>query len=264
MIMLAGHRKPGDTSAMDFEDTPRGLYLSLLKSCLLDSIYEGESYQGPFDPGIRNEGKDWPTRAHTMIGRLRLDNLQWCVETVLAEGVPGDLIETGVWRGGATIFMRAVLKAHGVKDRKIWVADSFEGLPDAGLFQIDDIFKALTVQARQQLVISLAEVRTNFERYGLLDEQVRFLPGWFQETLSAAPLDRLAILRLDGDLYESTIQALESLYAKVSLGGFVIVDDYNGLPPCRQAVDDFRGRLGLTEPIRNIDWTGVFWRKEVG
>src|SRR5437762_1174972 len=70
----------------------------------------------PFDPAARLEGRDWPPTAHTMIGLKRLDNLQFCIEDVLARGVPGDLMETGVWRGGASIFMRGVLKAHGVGD----------------------------------------------------------------------------------------------------------------------------------------------------
>lgn len=77
----------------------------------------------------RAAGKDWPKCADTMIGLQRLENIQFCVETVLHDGIPGDCIETGVWRGGATIFMRGVLKAYGIHDRRVWVADSFEGLP---------------------------------------------------------------------------------------------------------------------------------------
>src|SRR5467141_1354915 len=78
---------------------------------------------------IRLTGRDWPANGLTMVGKARLDNLQRCIETVVSEGIPGDLIETGVWRGGAAIFMRAVLHVHGVTDRVVWVADSFEGLP---------------------------------------------------------------------------------------------------------------------------------------
>jgi len=113
------------------------LYLDLMKRCLTDSIY-GDDKAGPdpqdpsFDGLIRFKGApagQWPSHAHTMIGLERLDNIRECLEGVLAEGVAGDLIETGVWRGGATIFMRAVLKAHGVADRTVWVADSFSGLP---------------------------------------------------------------------------------------------------------------------------------------
>src|SRR3954466_9629840 len=79
-----------------------------------------------FDPETRAEGKDWPADADTMIGLRRLDNLQFVIQQVLADGVPGDLIETGVWRGGACIFMCAALKAYGNDSRRVWVADSFE------------------------------------------------------------------------------------------------------------------------------------------
>jgi len=82
----------------------------------------------PLDVETRELGTDWPLLAQTMIGLRRLDNVQWCVETALAEGVPGDLIETGVWRGGATILMRGILEARGDTRRRVWVADSFAGL----------------------------------------------------------------------------------------------------------------------------------------
>jgi hypothetical protein len=111
------------------------------------------------------------------------------------------------------------------------------------------------------LGVSLEEVRTNFERYGLLDKRVRFLPGWFKDTLPSAPLERIAVLRLDGDMYESTIEALVSLYGKVAEGGFIIVDDYGALPNCRAAVEDFRASRGIVGAIAQIDWTGVYWRK---
>ena len=74
------------------------------------------------------------------------------------------------------------------------------------------------------------------------------------------PIEQLAILRLDGDLYESTMDALVPLYEKVSPGGFVIVDDYGAWEPCRKAVDDFRAQHGITDEIVEVDWTGVYWR----
>ena len=104
------------------------------------------------------------------------------------------------------------------------------------------------------------EVRANFERYGLLDDQVRFLSGWFKDTLHNAPIDRIAVLRLDGDLYESTIQALDALYSRLSPGGFCIIDDYN-LAGCRQAVADYRTKHGVSAEIVEIDGSGVLWRK---
>ena len=111
-----------------------------------------------------------------------------------------------------------------------------------------------------ELAVSLEQVRANFAEYGLLDEKVRFLEGWFEDTLPTAPIARLAILRLDGDLYKSTMDTLQHLYPKLSAGGYVIIDDYWAIAACREAVTDYRQQQGITEPIRRMDWTGVYWR----
>jgi O-methyltransferase len=209
----------------------------------------------------RDLGLDWPAEAETMIGMQRLTSLQHCVETVLAEDIPGDLIECGVWRGGACILMRAVLAAYGDETRCVWLADSFEGLPrpDPANYKADKGIR--TELAAGILGVPEAEVRANFQRYGLLDDQVRFLPGWFKDTLHDAPIDRIAVLRLDGDLYESTIQALDALYPRLSPGGFCIIDDYHAMKPCEQAVTDYRAKHGVSAKIVEIDGTGVLWRK---
>ena len=156
--------------------------------------------------------------------------------------------------------MRAVLAAYDVTDRNVWVADSFQGLPkpDVATYPAD---AGLDLWTADQLSVSADEVRANFAKYGLLDDQVRFLEGWFKDTLPSAPIDRIAVLRLDGDLYESTIQALEPLYPKVSEGGYVIVDDYNDIPACKAAVDDYRAAHGIESPLGEIDWTGIYWQK---
>ena len=195
-----------------------------------------------------------------MVGLRRLENVQRCMLEVLRTGVPGDFIETGVWRGGTTIFMRGILKAYGVTDRVVWVADSFEGLPppDGSKYPADSGDVHWTFE---ELAISIDDVKRNFEKYGLLDDQVRFVKGWFRDTLHVAPISRLAILRLDGDMYESTMDALTALYDNVSSGGFVIVDDYGCVPGCRAAVEDFRKARSITDPISEIDWTGVYWKK---
>jgi O-methyltransferase len=266
------------------------LYLDLLKKCLTGCL-SGEEYvpvvakratarrllfqplrralasrdlqvlrRVPVDQRARAEGRDWPASAESMIGLKRLDNLQHCVADVLRRQVPGDLIETGVWRGGATILMRAALAAYGDAERLVWVADSFQGLPrpdprrwpaEAG----DEHW------SREQLAVPLEEVRANFARYGLLDDRVRFLAGWFKDTLPAAPIERLAVLRLDGDMYGSTMEALQALYPRLSPGGYVIVDDYGAVPQCREAVTDFRAANGIVDPVEWVDWTGVYWRR---
>src|SRR4029079_10466490 len=123
-------------------------------------------------------GGIWPSRAHTMVGIPRLDHLRYCLETVLAEDVPGDFIETGAWRGGASIFARGILKAYGVTDRTVWVADSFEGLPPADRVKYPKE-AMMNLHLERDLAVSLEQVQANFARYELLDDQVKFLKGWF-------------------------------------------------------------------------------------
>ncbi len=209
---------------------------------------------------LREDGRDWPLDAETMVGLRRLDNVQACVEQALADGVEGDLLEAGVWRGGSAIFMRAVLAAHGDTDRRVWVADSFQGLPKPSAEHGADTGDLHWTQP--YLAVSEDSVRRNFERYGLLDDRVHFLKGWFSDTLAGAPIERLAVLRADGDMYGSTMDILSALYPKVAVGGFVIIDDYGAVPGCKTAVDEYRATNGIDEPIVEIDWTGVYWRRE--
>ena len=244
-----------------------GRYLDLLELTLTGAILDdigyapGESPQlaANYNAAKRLIGADWPSHAHTMIGLKRLRNLRSLISQVLEDRIPGDFIETGVWRGGACIYMRALLMAYGVTDRRVWVADSFAGLPppnperypaDAG-----SILHKIGL-----IAVSLQEVKKNFAKYDMLDEQVVFLNGWFKDTLPHAPIEKLAILRLDGDMYELTTQALDSLYPKLSPGGFIIIDDYI-LIPCRKAVDDFRARNGIADIVQDIDGIASFWRK---
>ena len=216
-----------------------------------------------FDHEKRSVGQDWPAPllAHTMIGLKRLDNLQMCIEKIIADRVPGDLIETGVWKGGSTIFMRGVLMAHGENSRRVWVADSFQGLPPpkSDVYPDDEGDIHFTIDS---LKISLEQVKENFAAYGLLDDQVVFLKGWFSDTLPSAPIDQLSVLRLDGDMYESTMVALENLYPKLAVGGFVIVDDYC-ITSCKKAVADYRKQKGIKDVIWDIDGTGVYWRRSI-
>jgi O-methyltransferase len=255
------------------------LYLDLLKRCLSDNIYDDglDLLQGKFvidrqtgkvhshdAPSPAEEDKHlgliWPSRAHTMIGMERLNNLQSCVETIIKDGVKGDLIETGVWRGGASIFMRGILKAFGIVDRVVWVADSFEGLPppDAERYPQD---YGDELHRFADLAVSVEEVRKNFDRYGLLDAQVNFVKGWFRDSLPLVPIERLALMRLDGDMYESTMDGLINLYPKLQVGGFAIIDDYNAVAGCNKAVDDFRRELRIAADLIPIKGCGAFWRK---
>lgn len=281
------------TSVVISEDM-RTLYLDLLKKCLTGSIsrysvrtiefkkrtlkrmlYQPVSkllalknvelvLRKPFSLETSGNSKVWPNWAETMVGLERLDNLQSHITDVLREGVPGDFIETGVWRGGTCIFMRAVLKAYGDVTRRVWVADSFQGLPkpDTERFPVD---LSVDFWDNPVLAVPIEEVKSNFEKYGMLDERVRFLRGWFRDTLPTAPIDKLAILRLDGDLYESTMDSLMYLYPKLSVRGYVIVDDYGVIAGCKEAVDNFRESHRIKEKINWVDEdipTCIFWKKE--
>jgi O-methyltransferase len=238
------------------------LYLDLLEAALTGVLIEDPSMapwtENSFDPIRREMGTDWPARAQTMIGTARMRNLRILCGRALSEGIPGDFIETGAWRGGACILMRGILQAYGEPKRRVFVADSFRGLPvpNVSEYSADESDPHHTYE---QLAVSRKEVEENFRRYGLLDDRVVFLEGWFKDTLPDAPIDRLAVLRLDGDMYESTIQALDALYNKVSPGGFVIIDDYI-LTRCAEAVNYFRETRGITAPMKDVDGAAVWWQ----
>jgi hypothetical protein len=241
----------------------RKLYLDMVQRCVINTIYEDPNHDRwsphTYDEKRRELGRDWPAQAHSMIGNRRMTNLREIAEIVLQNDIPGDFIETGVWRGGACILMRAVLNAYGDNHRRVWVADSFCGLPapDPKL-ATDSLDQHYTFA---ELFVPSDQVRANFSRYGLLDDQVRFLEGWFSDTLPTAPIEQLAILRLDGDMYESTMDALGALYDKVSPGGFIIVDDFGAVAGCQKAILEFRERRGITDRLYDIDGYGAYWRK---
>lgn len=213
----------------------------------------------------KREGGNWKSRparfSHTMIGLRRLDNLDYCAAEVVRSGIEGDFMEAGVLQGGAAIFLRGLQVAYGEPHRRMWVADSFAGLPPAQHEHDVAIGIDFTEPKQPWLAWPLHAVQDNFRTYGLLSDEVRFIEGWFSETLPHAPIEKLAILRLDADLYESTRDVLVPLYDKVVPGGFIIVDDYHAFEACRRAVDEFRAERGDTAMMRRIDWSGVYWQK---
>lgn len=272
----------------------QGRYLDLLKQALCASLYDESAWRvvegpmrqhgrslgawakhgvlneirkqgfllvrpNPFVASDRESGLDWPLFGYTMTGRRRLDALEKLINQVLDDRIPGDIVETGVWRGGSMMLAAAILDMRGDTERAIWLADSFEGMPvpteqDPSKSADEDF------SDRDYLSASLESVQGYFARFGLMSGRLNFLKGWFCDTLPEAPIDRIAVLRLDGDLYESTRDALVSLYHKVSIGGFVIVDDYNSWPGCKLAVDEFRQKHGVTAALTKIDRDAVYWK----
>lgn len=274
------------------ENTLRERYLYILKNSILNSFYAENILQlfylldcvggrSTFNPNVflnmrhlknggfeeyrecRRKGVPFrnklPLFTHSMIGNLRMDNIQYCAERIFESGVKGDFVETGVWQGGACIFMRGLQVAYEQKKRNIWVCDSFEGLP-VPEYKQDESFD-LNKKKQPMLAVSQEVVEDNFRSYDLLDNNVKFLKGWFKDTLPNAPIKKIALLRLDGDLYASTMDALNALYHKVEPGGFIIIDDYIAFPPCKQAVDEFRETHNITETMHEVDWTAVYWQK---
>ncbi len=258
-------------------DTLRASYLELLKLCLCDLVGVGtRTVTWTGDRRIysreltgdqiewRAGGRDWPLNALTMVGLSRLDDLQACVESVVGGGVEGDLIEAGTWRGGASILMRATLDALGADERTVWVADSFQGFPaPEGGGDVEDRELDLHLSEYDYLAAPLEDVKAHFARFGL-EEGVNFVPGFFEETMPELRGRTWSVVRLDGDTYKSTWLALEALYPGLSLGGYLVLDDYHQpyLPMCRRAVDDFRSEHGISEPIERIDSSGARWRRE--
>ena len=279
---------------MKKEKDIRGRYVRLVRASVLNHIYIENEARINYLLGVLENGQDFDQRlffdtgfrahesvkklaihrkfgrvedddlrkamfAHTMIGADRIDNVIECAHRVINEDIPGDLMECGVLRGGAVVMMRAVLEAYDSSDRKVWVADSFQGLPkpshekDGGLDISPEVVPSLKADAKA--------VRSTFHVYDLMDEKVKFVKGWFHESLPKAPIQELALLRIDADLYKSTMDCLNSLYGKVSRGGFVIMDDYYLLPQAKDAVDEFRQDNNISNEIVQIDWNACYWRK---
>ncbi|CAF1514463.1 unnamed protein product, partial [Adineta steineri] len=235
-------------------DTVSGLSLRTQEHAVEPSL---QKRIGPLNISRRIKGTDWPLFGISMVGQSRLINVEWALRHVIATNVPGDFIECGVWRGGTSVFARAVLKALNIQDRHVWLADSFQGLPIARTKNDNDIWSKL-----EYLKVSLEEVRTNFAAFNLLDDRVHFCKGFFVDSLPRCNISQIAVLRMDGDMYESTMDQLFNLYSKIQTGGVIIVDDYN-VPECYRAINHFRSWHNITEEIVLIpnDESGRFWIK---
>jgi O-methyltransferase len=272
---LAAARDPRASGASADRERMRIAYLELLKLSLCDLAGSSTGSVGRMEDGrlfarrlaggdrhVRLLGMDWPLQGLTMVGLTRLDDLQRCVESVVRDGVEGDMIEAGAWRGGASILIRATLDSLGASDRSVWVADSFRGFPNSEAGGITGGRDFDDEAAFRFLSVPLEEVREYFSRLGY-DDGVRFVPGFFHDTMPTLASRRWSLIRLDGDTYEATKLSLEALYPGLAVGGYLVVDDYGVIDDCRRAVDEYRAEHGITEPLEEVDWVCVRWRREV-
>ena len=186
---------------------------------------------------------------------------------MLMEGVPGSLVECGVWRGGSSGIMGTAAREAG---RFLHLFDSFEGLPEPGALDGDEAVQYSGGKASGELApigkcdATLDTVKgVLFERFGLDPQGVRFHVGWFQNTVprDAVNLGPIAVLRLDGDWYESTKVCLEHLYPALSARGVLILDDYYCWEGCRKAAEEYRAAHAITAPIQRIDRDAAYWIK---
>lgn len=246
------------------------LYLDTLKKSLMD-ILNTPIPESLINPPSLSEHliPEWFDhfcfgKSLTLCTKRRLDNVQTLLEDCLKKGIPGDIVECGTWRGGMSILIRGVLAANDIKDKTVWVADSFQGLPqpkpgsvDENLYNHEQVIKA------QRFAVPMSEVKSNFSRYDLLDEQVKFLPGWFKDTLPQAPIDKIALLHLDSDDYNSTMDVLVNLYPKIVPGGYIILDDWGIGDLCgeQQAIIDYRQSNNITTEIIDVDYHSAYWQK---
>jgi hypothetical protein len=219
----------------------------------------GKTQKVPLNKELRGQGLDWTYLGDTMTGLARIDSLKKILHDVFQNEIAGDFIETGVWRGGMSIFARGILRANNQMHRKSFVCDSFQGLPpgDRDLDPLDKKWYQINY-----LEVSEVTVAENFKAAGLLDPNVIFVKGYFNNTMSevAKMTESLAIMRLDGDMYESTVDVLYHLYSKLSIGGYVIMDDWNGFPS-KTACEDFFKVHGISPVIVGVDRLSVYWQK---
>jgi O-methyltransferase len=185
---------------------------------------------------------------------------------IIKVGVPGDLVECGVWRGGASFLMARVLKSSGTLDRKVWLFDSFEGLPPP---ESIDGGKALSWAADtgsrfyyDNCRATIDEVQQTANQLGLAP-YTKLVKGWFDETLPANRdlVGPVAILLIDSDWHTSVKCCLDNLYDYVVPGGYVVVDDYYTWSGCAIAVHEFLGERRLAHGLRSADGFAYF-RKE--
>lgn len=192
----------------------------------------------------------------TLIGPEGLDNIARLITDTKNNKVKGAFVEAGVWRGGACIFARALMDHLGIKE-PVYVCDSFQGLPiPMDINDIEDSHFYIP-----ELSVSLNTVKENFG-YFPIEGEVKYVEGLFKDTMPKLKdeIEAVSVLRIDADMYEGTIQVLDNLYDNVSVGGYVICDDYC-IEQARKAIDDFREMYNIKNPLIKVNETIHYWQK---
>jgi O-methyltransferase len=196
-------------------------------------------------------------RPYTMAGDASLVSLGHLANRVLAWGLPGDFVECGVWRGGASFLMAELLRIAGVEGRKVWLFDSFEGLPEPQAVDGTAAFEYARskddVTYFDNCTASYEEVEGNALELGLRP-YLELVRGWFEQTLpqARARVGPIAILRVDCDWYSGTRCVLENFYDLVSEGGFVVLDDYHAYEGSALAVHEFLAERRLPHRLESV------------
>lgn len=190
---------------------------------------------------------------YTMISSRRGRALTRLARDLDPRGIPGAIVDCGVWNGGSTILL-----SRAAPQREIWAFDSFEGLPEADLELDGREAKDWTGEC----LGAEDKLRAGFSRYAN-PERLHVVKGWFEDTFRHAVEDvgTVALLHADGDWYDSVKLTLETFYDRIAPGGLVVLDDYGHWIGAQRATDEFRRERGITAPLVRIDYAGRYWRK---
>jgi O-methyltransferase len=200
---------------------------------------------------------------YTMTSKERVFALRQSVEYIVRAGIPGDIVECGVWKGGSMMAVALSLKELG-QTRRLHLFDTFEGMSEPT--GVDKTFRgeaAGALMAKNERETSaiwafgaLDEVKKNVLGTGYDPSLVEFVQGKVEDTLPARAPEQIALLRLDTDWYESTKHELTHLYPRLSVGGVLIIDDYGHWEGARKAVDEYVREMQLKVLLQRIDYTG--------
>jgi hypothetical protein len=192
---------------------------------------------------------------YTMTSVERMYALYTAVNHVLDNGIEGDFVECGVWRGGSAMLMAKILVDRGVTDRRVWLYDTFEGMTAPGAY--DTSFAGEAAVARDGWCeADIDDVTRNLRLTGIPESQRVLVKGKVEDTLPGEmPDGPIAVLRLDTDWYESTKHELNVLYPKLTGNGVLIIDDYGHWQGCRKAVDEYVREHGLPLMLTRVDYT---------